>query len=52
MSLSWAASRPAGPAIVLTASNDLRLSIPMALWFCSYVLLLRVFVPRLLSLLT
>ena len=26
---------------VLHKSNDLRLAIPMALWFCSYVLLLR-----------
>jgi ATP-binding cassette subfamily B multidrug efflux pump len=34
-------------AIVLTAHADPRLSIPMALWFCSYVVLLRVFVPRL-----
>jgi len=43
----WYITVYGGSAIVLTASNDLRLSIPMALWFCSYVLLLRVFVPRL-----
>jgi ATP-binding cassette subfamily B multidrug efflux pump len=34
-------------AIVLTASNDLILCIPIALWFCSYIVFLRVFVPRL-----
>src|SRR5215510_12143660 len=34
-------------AIVLTAHADLRLCIPIAVWFCSYILLLRVFVPRL-----
>src|SRR5688500_6683481 len=43
----WYITVYGGSAIVLTASNDLRLAIPMALWFCSYVLLLRVFVPRL-----
>jgi len=43
----WYITVYGGSAIVLTASNDLRLSIPMALWFCSYILLLRVFVPRL-----
>ncbi|HEY3148698.1 MAG TPA: ABC transporter ATP-binding protein, partial [Dongiaceae bacterium] len=34
-------------AIVLTARADLRLSIPIALWFCFYIVFLRVFVPRL-----
>ncbi len=43
----WYITVYGGSAIVLTASNDLRLAVPMALWFCSYVLLLRVFVPRL-----
>ncbi len=43
----WYITVYGGSAIVLTASNDLRLAIPMALWFCSYVLLLRYFVPRL-----
>jgi ATP-binding cassette subfamily B multidrug efflux pump len=36
-----------GSAIALTASNDLRLALPMALWFCAYALLLKTFVPRL-----
>ena len=43
----WYITVYGGTALVLTGSNDLRLSIPMALWFCSYVLLLRYFVPRL-----
>jgi ATP-binding cassette subfamily B multidrug efflux pump len=43
----WYITIYGGTALVLTGSNDLRLSIPMALWFCSYVLLLRYFVPRL-----
>jgi ATP-binding cassette, subfamily B, multidrug efflux pump len=43
----WYITIYGGTALVLTGSNDLRLSIPMALWFCSYVLLLRFFVPRL-----
>src|SRR5262245_48662636 len=43
----WYITVYGGSAIVLTASNDVRLAIPMALWFCCYVLLLRVFVPRL-----
>jgi ATP-binding cassette, subfamily B, multidrug efflux pump len=34
-------------AIVLTASSDPRLCIPIALWFCSYIVFLRAFVPRL-----
>jgi ATP-binding cassette, subfamily B, multidrug efflux pump len=34
-------------AIVLTASSDPRLCIPIALWFGSYIIFLRVFVPRL-----
>ncbi|HET6161325.1 MAG TPA: ABC transporter ATP-binding protein [Dongiaceae bacterium] len=34
-------------AIVLTATSDPRLCIPIALWFCSYIVFLRVFVPRL-----
>jgi len=36
-----------GSAIVLTASNDLRLCIPMAIWFVAYAALLWYFVPRL-----
>jgi ATP-binding cassette subfamily B multidrug efflux pump len=36
-----------GSAIVLTASNDLRLCIPMSIWFCAYACLLYYFVPRL-----
>ncbi|HVO05120.1 MAG TPA: ABC transporter ATP-binding protein, partial [Candidatus Cybelea sp.] len=35
-----------GSAIVLTASNDVRLSIPMSVWFIAYAILLRHFVPR------
>jgi ATP-binding cassette, subfamily B, multidrug efflux pump len=34
-------------AIVLLASNDVVLTIPILLWFAGYVVLLRVFVPRL-----
>jgi ATP-binding cassette subfamily B multidrug efflux pump len=36
-----------GSAIVLMASNDLRLAIPAMLWFAGYATLLRFFVPRL-----
>jgi ATP-binding cassette subfamily B multidrug efflux pump len=36
-----------GSAIFLTASNDLRLAIPMACWFVAYACMLRYFVPRL-----
>jgi ATP-binding cassette subfamily B multidrug efflux pump len=36
-----------GSAIVLTASNDLRLCIPMSIWFVAYAALLYYFVPRL-----
>jgi ATP-binding cassette, subfamily B, multidrug efflux pump len=36
-----------GSAIFLTASNDLRLAIPMACWFVAYAGMLRYFVPRL-----
>ncbi|HET8762614.1 MAG TPA: ABC transporter ATP-binding protein, partial [Gemmatimonadales bacterium] len=36
-----------GSAIILTASSDSRLCIPIALWFCCYLVFLRVFVPRL-----
>ena len=36
-----------GSAIVLTASNDLRLCIPMSIWFLAYAGLLWYFVPRL-----
>jgi ATP-binding cassette subfamily B multidrug efflux pump len=43
----WYITVYGGSAIVLTASNDPRLSIPMAVWFCCYVVLLRFFVPRL-----
>ncbi|HWA50855.1 MAG TPA: ABC transporter ATP-binding protein [Dongiaceae bacterium] len=43
----WYITIYGGTALVLTGSNDLRLSIPMALWFCAYVVLLRYFVPRL-----
>jgi ATP-binding cassette subfamily B multidrug efflux pump len=43
----WYITIYGGTALVLTASNDPRLSIPMALWFCAYILLLRYFVPRL-----
>ena len=34
-------------AIALLVAVDWRLALPMAAWFCGYVLLLRVFVPRL-----
>ena len=34
-------------AMVLTASSDPRLCIPIVLWFCCYVVFLRFFVPRL-----
>jgi ATP-binding cassette subfamily B multidrug efflux pump len=36
-----------GGAIILLASNDARLAIPIALWFAGYAALLRYFVPRL-----
>jgi ATP-binding cassette subfamily B multidrug efflux pump len=36
-----------GSAIFLTASNDLRLAVPMACWFIAYGCMLRYFVPRL-----
>jgi ATP-binding cassette subfamily B multidrug efflux pump len=36
-----------GGAIFLLASNDSRLAIPVLLWFASYAVLLRWFVPRL-----
>jgi ATP-binding cassette, subfamily B, multidrug efflux pump len=36
-----------GGAIILLASNDSRLAIPVVLWFAGYALLLRFFVPRL-----
>ena len=36
-----------GSAIVLTASNDLRLCVPMSIWFVAYAGLLWYFVPRL-----
>ena len=36
-----------GSAIVLTASNDMRLCIPMSIWFVAYACLLYYFVPRL-----
>jgi ATP-binding cassette subfamily B multidrug efflux pump len=36
-----------GGAVVLTASSDLRLAIPMLLWFAGYAVMLRYFVPRL-----
>ena len=35
-----------GSAMVLMGSNDLRLAIPVMLWFLFYAALLRVFVPR------
>jgi ATP-binding cassette, subfamily B, multidrug efflux pump len=34
-------------AMMLMGSNDLRLATPMMLWFVSYAVLLRIFVPRL-----
>src|SRR5499426_777617 len=43
----WYITVYGGSAIVLTASNDLRLCVPIALWFCSYLVFLRIFVPRL-----
>ncbi|HXQ40728.1 MAG TPA: ABC transporter ATP-binding protein [Candidatus Udaeobacter sp.] len=36
-----------GGAVLLMASSDLRLAIPMLLWFAGYAVMLRVFVPRL-----
>jgi ATP-binding cassette, subfamily B, multidrug efflux pump len=36
-----------GGAIILLASNDSRLAIPVVLWFAGYAALLRLFVPRL-----
>src|SRR5215471_8746068 len=36
-----------GGAIMLMASNDVRLAIPVVLWFAGYAALLRYFVPRL-----
>ena len=36
-----------GGAIVLLASSDTRLAVPVLLWFCGYAALLRWFVPRL-----
>jgi ATP-binding cassette subfamily B multidrug efflux pump len=36
-----------GGAIILLASNDARLAIPVVLWFAGYAALLRCFVPRL-----
>jgi len=36
-----------GGAIILLASNDSRLAIPVVLWFAGYAVLLRYFVPRL-----
>ena len=36
-----------GGAIMLMASNDMRLAIPVLLWFAGYAALLRYFVPRL-----
>src|SRR6185437_2526201 len=36
-----------GSAIALMGANDLRLTIPVVLWFAGYAILLRVFVPRL-----
>src|SRR5438132_777889 len=36
-----------GGAIILLASNDSRLAIPVVLWFAGYAALLRCFVPRL-----
>jgi ATP-binding cassette subfamily B multidrug efflux pump len=34
-------------AMILLASNDLRLALPISLWFVGYLILLRRFVPRL-----
>src|SRR6516162_8745773 len=36
-----------GGAILLLASNDVRLAVPVLLWFSGYAILLRWFVPRL-----
>ena len=36
-----------GGAILLLASSDVRLAIPVLLWFCGYAVLLRWFVPQL-----
>jgi ATP-binding cassette, subfamily B, multidrug efflux pump len=36
-----------GGAIILLASNDARLALPIVLWFAGYAALLRYFVPRL-----
>jgi ATP-binding cassette subfamily B multidrug efflux pump len=36
-----------GGAVLLMASSDLRLAIPMLLWFAGYAVMLRIFVPRL-----
>ena len=36
-----------GGAILLLASNDVRLAVPVLLWFCGYAILLRWFVPQL-----
>ena len=33
-------------AIALLASSDWRLALPVLLWFCGYLVLLRIFVPR------
>ena len=35
-----------GAAIVLMANRDLRLAVPIVLWFAGYAVLLRIFVPR------
>src|ERR1019366_7119718 len=35
-----------GAAIVLMANRDLRLAVPVVLWFAGYAVLLRIFVPR------
>lgn len=43
----WYITVYGGSALVLTASNDPRLSIPLGIWFCAYIVLLRFFVPRL-----
>src|ERR1700741_4456780 len=36
-----------GGAVALMASNDVRLAVPVVLWFAGYAALLRCFVPRL-----
>jgi ATP-binding cassette subfamily B multidrug efflux pump len=33
-------------SIALIGAQDVRLALPIALWFCLYILLLRVFIPR------